>query len=116
MLKHTVISLAALAVSACASIQIPPERLEQNQASIRGAEELGASEVPAARLHLQLAKEQTEKAKQLAADGDERATRMLDRAHADAELALAMAREASVHADAQKADAALKAVEARGTP
>jgi hypothetical protein len=116
MFKHTLMSLAALTASGCAAIQIPPERLEQNEASMRGAEELGASGVPAARLHLQLAKEQTEKAKQLAAAGDERATRMLDRAHADAELAIAMAREASVHADAQKAAAALKAVESRDAP
>lgn len=116
MLKHTVVALAVLALSGCAMIQIPPERLERTGASIRAADELGAQGVPAARLHLQLAKEQTELAKRLAADGDERALLVLARADADAELGLAMAREASVHADAVKATEDLKALQSRGAP
>ena len=116
MINKTVMTLAILAVSGCASIQIPPDRLAGNEASMRGAEELGASGVPAAKLHLQLAREQTVLAKKLAADGDDRAVMMLARAQSDAELSLGLAREVSVHADAQRAADELKAVRARGTP
>jgi hypothetical protein len=112
------LTLAALAFSlaGCASIQIPPDRIERSQASIRGAEEVGAQSVPAARLHLQLAKDQTENAKSMAAAGDERAVLVMGRAEADAELALGLAREVSVHNDALKATADLEAVQARGAP
>lgn len=116
MLKPLLSSLALLAVTGCAAIQIPPEQLQSSESSIRAAEELGAMSVPAAKLHLQLAHDQSEQAKKLAADGDERAPLVLARAQADAELALGLAREASVHQQALKADAELKAVEARGTP
>ena len=114
MIKQTAIVLAVLAGSGCAAFQIPSDQLERNQASIRGAEEVGAMSVPSARLHLQMAKDQTATAKQIAAAGDERAVLVLARAQSDAELALAMAREASVHADALKAADELKAVQARG--
>lgn len=85
-------------------------------ASIRAAEELGAREVPAAQLHVQLAKEQVETAKQMADRGDERAVLVLGRAKSDAELALAMARESAVHANAVKAADDLKALQSRGAP
>ena len=108
--------VAVLAVSACATVQIPPDQLESNEASIRGATELGALNVPDARLHLELAKDETAAAKKLAADGDDRAVLVLARAESDAELALGLAREVSVHNDALKAAEDLKAVQARGTP
>jgi hypothetical protein len=114
MIKQSAMFLAVLAVSGCAAIQIPSDRLERNEAGIRGAEEAGAVSVPAARLHLQMAKDQTEKAKRMAADGDERATLVLARAESDADLALGMAHEASVHTDALKAAEDLEAVRARG--
>ena len=116
MTKKLFTALAVLALSGCASIQIPPERLERAQASIRGAEELGASTVPAAKLHLQFAKDQTETAKRMAADGDERAVLVMARAESDAELALVLAREVATHREAQQASEDLKTVQARGTP
>lgn len=114
MLKTTMLSLAALAIGGCATVRIPADRLEHNEASMRSAEEVGALAVPAARLHLQMAKDQTESAKAMAAKGDSRAPLVLARAESDAELALVMAREASVHAEALKAAEELKAVQARG--
>lgn len=116
MKKTLLVSLAALAGAACATAQISPQRLESNQASIRAAQEVGAEGVPAARLHLQLAKDQTESAKKLAAEGDERAEMMLARAQADAELALGLARERSTRNAAVKAAVELKALKARSTP
>jgi non-ribosomal peptide synthetase component F len=115
MLKQAALSLAVLAAG-CATVTIPPERLESTSASIRGAEELGAQGVPEAKLHLQFAKDQADSARRLAADGDPRATLVMSRAEADAELALGLAREVAVHGDALKAAEDLKAVQARGTP
>jgi hypothetical protein len=114
MIKKTMVSLAILGVSGCATIQLPADHLQSNEASIRGAEELGAQGVPAARLHLQLAKDQTETAKQMAARGERRAVLVLARAESDGELALGLAREVSVHTDALKAADDLLAVQARG--
>ena len=108
--------VAVLAVAGCAAIQLPPDRLERNKATLSSAEEVGAMGVPQAKLHLQMAKDQTETAKRMAARGDQRAVLVLGRADSDAELALGMAREASVHADALRAAEDLKAVRARGAP
>lgn len=116
MNKKIITALAAVAITGCASVQIPPDRLERSEASIRGAEELGAKNVPAAKLHLQMAKDQTEAAKKMAANGDERAILVLARAEADAELALNMARETSTHTEAERAAEDLKAIKARATP
>jgi hypothetical protein len=116
MIKKLFTAIAVLGLSGCAAIQIPPERLERAQASIRGAEELGASTVPSAKLHLQLAKDQTEVAKRMADDGDERSILVMARAESDAELALVLAREVSTHREAMQAAEDLKEVQARGTP
>lgn len=116
MLKKTVTALAAFAITGCSSIQIPADRLERSEASVRAAEEMGASGVPAARLHLQMAKDQTEAAKRMASNGDDRAVLVLARAEADAELALGMAREVSTHTEAERASEDLKAVKARPLP
>ncbi|OGQ81013.1 MAG: hypothetical protein A2289_14320 [Deltaproteobacteria bacterium RIFOXYA12_FULL_58_15] len=81
-------------------------RTEASTSGIRAAEEVGASKVPQAALHLQLAKEELEHAKGWAANGDkDRAASLLLRAEADAELAVALSRE-----DAEKSEA-LAAIE-----
>jgi len=116
MMKKVMMSLAVLGLAGCTAVQIPADRLEASQASIRGAEEVGASGVPAAKLHLQLAKDQTDTAKKMAAAGDNRALLVLARAESDSELAIGLAREVSVHADATRAAEDLKAVRDRGTP
>ncbi len=66
---------------------------EASTSAIRAAEEVGASKVPSASLYLQLAKEELETAKALAAKGEkEQSESMLSRAQADAELAVALSR------------------------
>ena len=66
---------------------------EDSTSAIRAAEESGASNVPNASLYLQLAKEELEFAKKLAAnDEKEKAESMLLRAQADGELAVALSR------------------------
>jgi hypothetical protein len=52
----------------------------------------------------------------MAASGDARAVLVLARAESDAELAMGIAREVSVHASALQATEDLKAVRARGNP
>ena len=83
----------AVLLGGCATAGPSTESLEATAASIRSAEELGAPRVPKASLHLQLAKEQSQHAKQLNDKGDgEEARRLVKRADADAELAVALAR------------------------
>jgi hypothetical protein len=113
MTKAAMICVVAATLLGCATVRLPPEQLERSEAGIRSAAELGAEKVPAAKLHLQLARDQTEAAKKLAADGDSRALTLLARAEADAELSLVLAREAAVHEEAAKADAQLKALQNR---
>ncbi len=116
MNKKIITAVAAFALTGCSAVQIPADRLERSEASIRSAEELDAQDVPAAKLHLQMAKDQTEAAKKMAANGDDRAVLVLARAEADAELALNMARETSTHTEAERASEDLKALKARATP
>lgn len=116
MIKTMFTALTAAALAGCATVQIPPAQLEHSEASIRGAEELGATNVPAARLHLQLAKDQNQAARKLAEAGDPRALVVLARAEADAELALGLAREAALRTDAKQATEDLNALRARSAP
>jgi len=87
---------AAALLGGCATAA-PTERMESSAAAIRAAEEVGANKVPQASLYLQLAREQSEHAKELIANGgsDEKkqASSLLMRAQVDGELALALARE-----------------------
>ncbi|MFZ3208565.1 MAG: hypothetical protein WA140_06995, partial [Geobacteraceae bacterium] len=81
-------------------------RTEASTSGIRAAEEAGAAKVPQASLHLQLAKEELELARGLAAKGKkDEAASMLLRAEADAELAVVLS-----HGDAEKSEA-MSAVE-----
>jgi hypothetical protein len=116
MMTKMMTALAVLTLAGCATVPIPAYQLERAEASIRGAEEVGALGVPAARLHLQLAKDETDTAKKMAGKGDDRAVLVMARAESDAELALGLAREAAVHSDAVKAGEDLKTIRARGNP
>jgi hypothetical protein len=91
-------------IAACGGAQVPTEHVAQSEASIRAAEEVGAKNSPSAALHLQFAKEQVEQAKVLIKNNEnERAKYVLARAAADAELAVALAREEAMQGEAQKA-------------
>jgi hypothetical protein len=108
--------VAAILCAGCASVQVPPERFAKAEASIRGAEEVGAPNVPKARLYLQYARDQAEQAKVLSAQGDDRADTLLARAEADAELALELAREETLRVEAQRAMDEVKALQGRTGP
>jgi hypothetical protein len=96
--------------AACSSTS-QTARLESTSASIRAAEEVGARDVPQASLYLQLALEQSSHARQLIAEGDDdRAAPLLMRAQADAELAVALAREAAQRHEADVATARVQSL------
>jgi hypothetical protein len=91
-------------LGACGSFPPPTERLNTTDGAIRGATEVGAQQIPRAALHLKLAQEQADKARQLMQDGyNERADQALKRAQSDAELAIAIAKETQTVAKADEA-------------
>lgn len=101
---------AALMLSgACATVsEVPTTKLSQAKAAIRAAEEVGAKEVPAASLHLKLAQDKVETAGKLLAKGDrDDAAAMLDRATADAEVAVVLTRAEEERMRADEAEARL---------
>ena len=87
--------LGAALAGGCATTRPPTDNMESSAASIRGAEQAGAENVPRAAFHLQLANEQSAKAKVMITSGGEdnmkAASRLLMRAAADGELAIALA-------------------------
>jgi hypothetical protein len=105
---RTVFSIVAVAVAmmgpGCASFPPPTQRMADAESAARSAREVGADAQPAARLQVKLADEQIAQAKILVTHGDNRrADFVLMRARADAELALALAREQSALVESQKA-------------
>ena len=82
---------------------VSAEPIVDSEATMRQAETAGAATVPEAAQHLEWAREQTEGAHRLIQQnrkGD--AALFLMRAEADAELALALAQEAPVRAEADR--------------
>jgi regulator of protease activity HflC (stomatin/prohibitin superfamily) len=95
------LALAVVAIATAAGCATAPLRTEASTSGIRAAEEVGAAKVPQASLNLQLAKEELDRAKGLAAKGEkEQAASMLLRAEADAELAVTLS-----HGDAERLEA-----------
>ncbi|WP_437683261.1 DUF4398 domain-containing protein [Sorangium sp. So ce131] len=116
MRKTVILTLLGASAAGCAA-RAPAfhERLIASQASIRAAEEVGADMIPRADLHLRLAREQLQRAERLSAEGArERARLMVMRAQADAELALAFAREERAEALAREALHEVEAIHQQG--
>jgi pyridoxal biosynthesis lyase PdxS len=89
--------------SGCGGAPPPDQRLTESQAAVRAAQEVGAETVPQSALHLKLAQEQVDKSKRLMNDGDnEEADLVLQRAQADAELAIALAKEETTRQQAKQ--------------
>lgn len=98
----------------CSPATLPADRVAAPRESIRAAEELGADKVPRAALHLKLARDQIAAADALLRDGDEaRASWVLLRAEADAELAVAYAKEDKTRAEAREAQAKIRELQDR---
>jgi hypothetical protein len=90
----------------CAGSQLPPARVADTQSSISAAAAIGAEQHPTAALHLKMARDQLKEAQGLIDRGnDDEAKLVLDRASADAELAMIITREADARANVNKARA-----------
>ena len=113
-MKLSLVTIALAAASsavACGSSPPPTARYASTSASIRAAHEVGAEKVPDAQLHLAMAEDQLNQAKRLMNDGDnEKAAWLLARAQSDADLAVALAREADTRAAADNVSAQIKQV------
>lgn len=109
-----VLSALGLVLVGCGGAGLPPTSvasLASAQAAVRAASEVGAEEVPRARLHLKYARDQIEDAQELLSDGeDEQAQLALTMAEADAEVALELARQANAEEEAAQAEARLETV------
>ncbi len=100
----SMIALAASAAACGSSFQPPTDRLAASEAAVRSAKELGAQDDPQAALHVRLADEQVATARNLMRDGENRrADVVLQRAKADAELAVMLTREKTAKTDAERA-------------
>ena len=89
------VAVALLGV-ACSQSQVPAGKLANTRSAISAAEESGADKTPRSALHLKMAEDQLADARRLMKDKkNDLAKHSLRRAIADAELAEALAREAS---------------------
>jgi len=107
-MKHIAIVPSVLIVSclsfACASHPAPTAKVASSEAAVRAAGELNANDIPTAQLHLKLAQDQLDVAKKLIEQGEnKRADYVLTRAQADAELAVALAKETALAKEAEVA-------------
>ena len=93
-LMITALTASLLATACGASFPAPQQKLADAEAAHRSAKELGADKMTEAQLNLKVAEEEIEAARsQMKAGDNERAESTLLRAKADAELAIALARE-----------------------
>jgi hypothetical protein len=106
-MRKSIISLIAtmpFAWACAASFPPPTQRMADAESAMRSAREVGADSQPMAKLEVKLAEEQIARARLLVTSGDnKRADFVLMRARADAELALALAREQNAGVETQKA-------------
>ncbi len=116
--RLTVILAATPLIWACGGgFPEPKQPMADAESASRSAREVGADSQPDAKLQAKLADEQIADAKKAVANGDnERATYLLLRARADAELALALAHEQNAITDKQKAIAESTATAEAVTP
>ena len=106
-MKTTTITIAItvlMGLSGCANARLSQRKLAQTQAAIDAAARNESATNPHVALHLEYAKDQVVRAKELMSRHKEHeAQRMLDRAQADADLALALAESARSHQQAHDA-------------
>jgi hypothetical protein len=105
--------LVSCAAACGATVPPPNDQWAAAQADVGRAQAGGAPEVPDARLHLQLAQEDLQKAKQLIGQDDRRATTLTELARAEAQLALGLATESTAREAAHKAATDLQKVQDR---
>ncbi|HEY3821906.1 MAG TPA: DUF4398 domain-containing protein [Polyangiaceae bacterium] len=91
-----------------ASIPPPNDQWAAAQADVGRAQAGGAPANPDARLHLQLAQEDLQRAKQLIGEDNRRATTLTELARVEAQLAFNLAQDSDVQRQASQAQAELQ--------
>lgn len=92
-----------LGAGGCAN-ELSQRKLAETEAALEAAKNSEGAHDPEVELYVKYANDQLARARELLDDGkDEAARRMLDRAHADAELALALADNTRTRMEAQDA-------------
>jgi hypothetical protein len=108
-------AVCTLLVVACGGSSLPPAKVADTQSSISAAAAVGADQHPQAALHLKMARDQLSQAQGLINDGKNREAKLvLDRANADAEVALMITREAQADANLRKARAEVQDLQPTG--
>jgi hypothetical protein len=114
MIRFASTALFAVLVVACGGSSLPPAKVADTQSSISAAAAVGADQNPQAALHLKMARDQLKQAQLLLEDGkDDEARLVLERATADAEVALMLTREAQASANVKKAQADVANLQSR---
>jgi hypothetical protein len=114
MIRFASTALLTTFVIACGGSSLPPAKAADTQSSISAAAAVGADQNPQAALHLKMARDQLKQAQSLMDDGkDEEARLVLERATADAEVALMITREAQAAANLKKAQADVESLQSR---
>ncbi len=112
-----ILATAPVAWAGCASFPAPTQRMADAESAQRSAREVGAETQPVAKLEVKLADEEIARAKSLVANGENRrADFVLQRARADAELALALTREQTALAEVQRATEQSRAAPVASVP
>jgi hypothetical protein len=96
-----------------ASVPPPNDQWAAAQADVGRAQAGGAPQNPQAKLHLELARENLQKAKQLIGADDKRATTLTELARAEAQLALSLAMDGAAQEAARNAAADLERAQGR---
>jgi hypothetical protein len=104
---------SASALACGAAVPPPGDQWAAAQADVGRAQAGGAPENPAAKLHLQLAQEDLQAAKQLFDHDNERARSLTELARAEAQLALSLAKDGAAQIDATKAQTDLQKASAK---
>ena len=106
MMRFFTTALVTFSVVACGGSSLPPAKVADTQSSITAASAVGADQHPQAALHLKMARDQLKQAQGLIDDGkDDQAKLVLERADADAQVALMLTREAEASANVKKTQA-----------
>ncbi|HEX8790575.1 MAG TPA: DUF4398 domain-containing protein [Polyangiaceae bacterium] len=100
--------LIAGAIACGSSVPPPNDAWAAAQADVGRAQAGGAPQNPDAQLHLQLAQEDLQRAKQLIGSDNERATTLTELARAEAQLALRLAKSSAAQDSANRAATALQ--------
>jgi Domain of unknown function (DUF4398) len=99
-----VVGAVPWAIACGSSVPPPHDQWAEAEANLGRAQMAGAPDVPMAKLHMRLAQEDLQKAKELMDQDNKRAASLSALANSEAQLALSLAKAASSQDEARKAE------------